>query len=284
MRRARALTDVQRHYDRLALLYRVLWGEHVHHGYWGYSEGRRDGDPPWRAQLRLIEKLVDFAGIGPGAAVLDVGCGTGGSAFWLAENLRSHVLGINISPVQLGIAREQLKLKGLEEQVRFARMDAGRMEFEGRFDVIWTIECVEHLQDKPRFFASAARLLKPGGVLAMATWLAGPAADTPKGERLLAEIREAMLCPSLPGAQDTLRALGEAGFSRTDFRDISKEVAPTWGYCVEIVERPGVKTLSRVMGDAVARFVDSFELMIEGYSSRALAYGIFAARKASAGR
>ncbi|MCM2278884.1 MAG: methyltransferase domain-containing protein [Oligoflexia bacterium] len=271
---------VQEHYDRLALLYRALWGEHIHHGYWGYVGERRSDEPPWLAQLRLIEKLVDFSGLPPRSVVLDVGCGTGGASFWLAEQHACEVLGINISPVQLKIAREHLRLKNLDDKVRFARMDASRLRLPAsRFDALWAVESVEHLADKAGFLSQAARLLRPGGTLAIASWLSGPGADTPKGRKLLEKIRTAMLCSSLPTREDTLRWITEAGFARAESRDISREVAPTWGYCLDIIERPGVWTLSRVMGDAVARFVDAFELMVEAYSSRALAYGLFAARK-----
>ena len=49
----------------------------------------------------------------------------------------------------------------------FACQDVETVEYPARsFDVIWSIECTEHLFDKPRFFRRAASWLRPGGRLA----------------------------------------------------------------------------------------------------------------------
>jgi len=72
---------IRSHYDRLSILYWWLWGEHIHHGFW------RNGESPHQAQVRLIEELAERTQIRRGAKVLDVGCGLGGSSFWLAHEL-----------------------------------------------------------------------------------------------------------------------------------------------------------------------------------------------------
>src|SRR2546427_497885 len=96
------LVDAVRvHYDRLALYYRFFWGEHIHHGYWEADEAPED------ARVRLVARLAAFAGVPPGARVLDVGCGFGGSALWLARDRNCRVTGVTISPVQARRAAEQ---------------------------------------------------------------------------------------------------------------------------------------------------------------------------------
>ena len=47
--------EVRRHYDRLSPLYRMLWGEHIHHGYW---TGEADAETPAQAQIQLMEQLA----------------------------------------------------------------------------------------------------------------------------------------------------------------------------------------------------------------------------------
>ncbi|RYD68841.1 MAG: methyltransferase domain-containing protein, partial [Verrucomicrobiaceae bacterium] len=86
--------DVRAHYDLLSPLYRWLWGEHIHHGYWEHDEPRKV------AQTQLIARLAARAEITPGSRVLDIGCGIGGSSLWLARELGCEVLGITISPAQ----------------------------------------------------------------------------------------------------------------------------------------------------------------------------------------
>src|ERR1051325_7940480 len=91
------LHEVRKHYDRPSHFYRILWGEHLHHGYW------ENGESIERAQIKLIEQLAAQAAIQRGAQVLDIGCGLGGSALWLAEKYDCRVTGFTISPVQARI-------------------------------------------------------------------------------------------------------------------------------------------------------------------------------------
>src|SRR5690348_8497169 len=53
---------------------------------------------------------------------------------------------------------------------RFLFMDAEAMTFEKPFDVVWSVESISHYQDIPKFFLSAAKLLKPGGTVAITDW------------------------------------------------------------------------------------------------------------------
>ena len=95
------LREIRKHYDRLSIFYRLLWGEHLHHGYW------ENGESIGRAQIKLMEQLAEKAGIPRGAQVLDIGCGLGGSAFWLANQYDCRVTGLTISPVQARMAAQE---------------------------------------------------------------------------------------------------------------------------------------------------------------------------------
>src|SRR5215469_10285205 len=105
--------NIRRHYDRLSRFYRLFWGDHLHHGYW------ENGESVPRAQVQLIERLAERAAIPRGARVLDIGCGLGGSAIWLAEHLECDVTGLTISPVQARMASAKAKSRGLSDRVRF---------------------------------------------------------------------------------------------------------------------------------------------------------------------
>src|SRR5207248_5297259 len=72
---------IRRHYDLATVFYRLLWGPHIHHGLWDADE------LPAVATRRLIDLLAREARVGPGTRLLDVGCGMGGSAVYLARHL-----------------------------------------------------------------------------------------------------------------------------------------------------------------------------------------------------
>src|SRR6202035_814777 len=186
------IDHIRKHYDRLSFLYRLFWGEHIHHGYWGGDESIG------RAQIQLMEQLATRAAIPHGATVLDIGCGIGGSVFWLAEEYQCQVTGFTISPVQGRMATKRAKAKRLGDQVRFAVVDANLWKPEPEsVDVIWIMESSEHFRDKEGFFARCAMALKPGGILAVCAWLRGERPIEGDDEQLLATIGKAMLSASL---------------------------------------------------------------------------------------
>ena len=120
------IDHIQKHYDRLSFLYRLFWGEHLHHGYWDANQSAA------QAQVRLMERLAEQARVPRGARVLDIGCGIGGSAFWLADQFDCNVIGMTISPVQARMANKKAKARGLRDRVQFQVKDANQWQPEPR--------------------------------------------------------------------------------------------------------------------------------------------------------
>lgn len=268
---------IRDHYDRISVFYRALWGDHIHHGYF---EGR---ESPKRAQLKLIERLAELAEIPVGASVLDVGCGVGGSARWLARHLNCSVLGITLSPVQARMAAEAAAREGLGDRARFAIKDAHRLDFPAQsFDGVWIIECSEHLQDKRAFLQSCQRILKPGGTLALCAWLSAERFESAAHERLVAQVLEGMLCPSLGSMGDYVSWLREAGFDEIRAEDVTERVKATWQVCGRIAERPEIKLLTQMSDKATRDFVTAFGAIRRAYDEGAMAYGMLTAKKPTA--
>lgn len=261
---------IQRHYDRLSRLYRRWWGDHLHHGFF------ENGESPPAAQIKLMQRLAARAGLQPGSRVLDVGCGVGGSALWLARHFDCSVLGITISPVQADLATASAGELG--NRVRFEVRDAAQLDFPpASFDVVWVIECSEHLADKERFIADCARIVKPGGKLALCAWLSR--GTQPAQRRLVAEIAQAMLCPSLASMSDYVRWMRDHGFNDVNAEDITRHVAPTWSFCSEILREREVEWLLRLGSDDWRRFAGAFPKMARAYAEGAMAYGMFSATR-----
>ena len=266
---------VREHYDRLSLLYRLFWGEHLHHGFF------ENGESPKRAQIRLMERLAERAVIPAGARVLDIGCGLGGSAFWLADEFGCDVTGMTISPVQARMASRKAAARDLNDRVRFEIRDANLWHpNREHFDVVWIMESSEHFPNKPAFFERCAQTLKPGGTLAVCAWLRRDGAMLDEERPLIAAIAKAMMSASLDTLSDYRQWMSDSGLRVTAEEDITRNVAPTWTHCARIGANPMVRLFLPLMDAATRTFVRAFPLMVQAYAQGAMAFGLFVAKKA----
>lgn len=266
--------DIQAHYDQLALFYWLLWGEHIHHGYW------EDEESELQAQVKLIERLAALARIPGGARVLDVGCGFGGAALWLAENYHCHVTGITLSPIQAWWARHRARRKNLHRQVTIRRGDVQEQMWpDASFDVIWVIECSEHLEDKRRFFESCSRWLAPAGILALSAWMKGENLTAEDERNSIEPVCRGFLCPSLATLSEYGEWLREAGIEIVAFEDATERIIKTWEICRRRTEHPLIRWLLPWASPSIRRFVDSFATIQSAFLHGALIYGMMAGQK-----
>jgi MPBQ/MSBQ methyltransferase len=156
-------------------------GRFVHLGYWDERQqpsatGLAAADEFVRAQARLDEVLLAMAALEPGQAVLDAGCGFGGTLQSINRRLQSMSLcGINIDPRQLEICRQLQATNG--NRLLWQQADACRLPFApGSFDRVLCIEAMFHFASRREFFAEAARVLRPGGCLTGSDIVLAPSA------------------------------------------------------------------------------------------------------------
>ncbi len=155
-------SGIRSHYDLATPFYRLLWGPHIHHGLWEDATPSAGDASPLDAQLHLTNTLADLANVSRGSRVLDVGCGMGGSSIHLARSRDCRVVGVTLSGVQRRWATTSAWWQGLSRSVEFRRTDIEQESFSpATFDVVWSIECTEHLADKRAFFANAASWIPP---------------------------------------------------------------------------------------------------------------------------
>lgn len=98
-----------------------------------------------------FKEFTQWLNLQPGKKVLDIGCGTGGSAFYMAEKHGVQVLGIDLSTNMLAIANEHRATMNSEVQnlVTFRYLDATLAVFpQGSFDVIYSRDAIMHIFDK----------------------------------------------------------------------------------------------------------------------------------------
>jgi tocopherol O-methyltransferase len=268
-----ATEDIRAHYDQLSPFYRAFWGEHIHHGFWHGDESSA------QAQQNLTHELARRATLVAGERVLDVGCGLGGSSLLLAEKYGCQVDGISISPNQIRAATREAAQRGLKERVKFTVADANDLTgIRESYDVIWTIECSEHLFDKSRFISTCADLLKPGGRLAICAWLAGEEL-TREQQQTVTDVCRGMLCPSLGTMRDYVSWMKAGGLEVLSADDVTGQVARTWDLCRPILDFPLIKTFLARSSRRLHEFASSFTSIAHAYRSGAMEYGMIVAAK-----
>lgn len=268
---------IKHHYNLLAPFYYGFWGQHIHHGYWADAA---DTTPPARAQERLIEQLYGFGGSRPVRHMLDIGCGFAGTLLWFAHHTQAQGVGLTLSPVQCLLGRLKVRSAGFRQRMAIHAADAQQRWAlpAAAFDLVWSTECTEHLEDRAHFAREAYRVLEPGGVLLVAAWLAGPQ-QTAQAARLRREVEQGMLCHPFDTAAGYMQHFRAAGFGDMQSRAITPHVVRTWDICMDVSRQPGLSWLSRLLGDDVRAFTDSFMSLRQAYQEGAMEYGLFRAYK-----
>jgi MPBQ/MSBQ methyltransferase len=207
------------------------WGEHIHLGYYGSQPGRRDF---LQAKVDFVHEMLRWAGLdrlARGAAVLDVGCGIGGSSRILAREYGLDVTGVTISPRQVERARE-LSPPGLP--LRFQVDDAMALSFpDASFDAVWSVEAGPHMPDKGVFAKELLRVLKPGGLLAVADWNQRDDRLVPlrRWERaVMRQLLDQWSHPAFSSIEGFSELLEATGFveGRVNAEDWTRATLPSW--------------------------------------------------------
>jgi cyclopropane fatty-acyl-phospholipid synthase-like methyltransferase len=194
-----------------------VWGEHVHHGLW--TTGR---EAPEVAARALAERVAREAGVGPGARVVDVGCGYGATARLLASERGARVTGLTLSAAQVAAAPPAERVTLLVRDWLENGLD------DGAFDAAIAIESLSHMPDKPRVFGELARVVRPGGRVVVVDWLARERAGALERRVLLDPICREGALPELLTASDYVALLRGAGLAVTGFDDVSRRALRTW--------------------------------------------------------
>ena len=130
-----------------------------------YSSARyeKPGQSLTDAQRNKYASLAREIGIEPGHEVLEIGCGWGGFAEFVAREVGARITGVTISRAQHDFARRRLFEQGLADKADIRLMDY--RDVEGRFDRVASIEMFEAVGEAywPAYFNKIGQVLSPGG-------------------------------------------------------------------------------------------------------------------------
>jgi cyclopropane-fatty-acyl-phospholipid synthase len=161
--------NVHAHYDLGNAFYRLFLDEDTlaySCAYWPDGAGTLTLAGAQRAKL---DRLCDWLELAPSDHLLEIGCGWGGMAIHAAATRGCRVTAITVSREQYDLARARVAAAGLSDRVTIEYRDY--RDLTGTFDKIVSIEMLEQVgfDFLPRYFETCARVLAPGGRLAVQT-------------------------------------------------------------------------------------------------------------------
>lgn len=261
---------IRKHYDLVSPYYRSLWGQHIHHGYWIRGDETKE-----QAQIQLIEHLAQVAGLPQGCTLLDAGCGFGGTAIYLAKQFGAKVTGITISPVQVEMANNTAERERTD--AKFLLMDAEEMDFDQRFDIVWSTESISHYQEVPKFFAGAARVLKPTGILALTDWFKKEKLTAAENRKFIEPIEKSMMVElhTMEAYEHWMRS---NSLKLTAREILNAQCAKTWDISLDLIRQKEFWELAAKEGGELVRFLLGFSSMRAGFANGTFVYGLLVAK------
>jgi cyclopropane-fatty-acyl-phospholipid synthase len=115
------------------------------------------------AQRNKYRRLAEAINLQPGQSVLEIGCGWGGFAEYVATTYDARVVGLTISTEQRDFAQKRMQAAGLADKVEIRLQDY--RDERGRYDRIASIEMIEAVGEQfwPQYFSQLRDRLAPGG-------------------------------------------------------------------------------------------------------------------------
>jgi cyclopropane-fatty-acyl-phospholipid synthase len=156
-------SNIEAHYDMSNTLFASFLDETMTYSSAYFQELH---EPFEDAQVRKIDAILDYADVGEGTRLLEIGSGWGSLAIRAAERGAS-VTSITLSQEQAELANERIKERGLDSLAEVRIVDY--RDVDGQYDAIVSIEMIEAVGEEywPDYFSTIDRHLAPGGRVAI---------------------------------------------------------------------------------------------------------------------
>ncbi len=130
--------------------------------------------------LKATNELIELCHINKDKYVLDVGCGVGRTACYIAKKYGCKVVGVDITERMVQRSRERAKRESMEDKVKFQVADIQDLPLEDSlFDAVIGESVIAFPGDKQKALSECVRVIKPGGYVGLneTTWIKTPPSE-----------------------------------------------------------------------------------------------------------
>jgi 27-O-demethylrifamycin SV methyltransferase len=271
--------DPASHYDRVTAAWGPLFGDDLHYGL--FETGT---EALAEATQALTERMAAAAKIAPGVEVLDVGCGTGAPACALAGDHGARVTGITTSAVGVEAATQRATAAGVSDLARFEIRDGTDNGFpDASFDRVWVLESSHLMPARGRLISECARVLRPGGMLALCDIVLRrplPFAEVRRLRGELTLLRQVFGDARMEPLERYAELAQEHGLVVHEEVDLTATTRPTFARWRGNAQAHRAEVVA-LLGEADwTRFVDSCAVLEQFWDDGTLGYGLLAAHRA----
>lgn len=218
--------DIGAIYDRSTDLMTATHGGYEHGGYW---DGLVPPTDIMAAGDQLSDEVLTRCGLARGDRLLDVGCGSGKVALRAARRHRVEVTGVTLSRYEAQLANQLAAREQPEVQLRFEIADMRQMPFgDATFDAAIAIESICHLVDRAAAFTEIARVLRPGGRIALTDFLLRKPVEDPVHRSVVETSARDFGTGPIINIAEYSQALRAGGLEIIELVDIGEQVRPSW--------------------------------------------------------
>lgn len=225
-RREHYRTNVPYVFGVTAELYYATWGDFFHLAVFEPDDDPADFD---RALARTHERYFEAVDGARARHIIELGCGGGAFAAWMAARTRGQVLGIDLSDAQLLHTPNRVG-NHPRQNLGFLKcdiMNLGALS-EGPFDAAICLDAACYLPDKRKALQVVATKLSPRARLLLVDWCRAEQTTALQRELILEPFYRAWGIPEMETVRGYEAAFQAAGFRLHAVEDLSHPVAPNW--------------------------------------------------------
>ncbi|HWA65932.1 MAG TPA: methyltransferase domain-containing protein [Mycobacteriales bacterium] len=269
--------DPRTHYDHVTDAWSLLLGADLHYGVFDTPT-----EPLAVATARLTDAMIEAVRPEPGLSVLDVGCGTGHSACRLAAEQDVAVLGITPSTIGIHRATARAAAAGLSETVRFEARDGMANGLpDDSTDRVWVLESSHLMRHRDRLISECARVLRPGGRIALCDLMLArpmPFEEVRRLHKPLGTLRDAFGAARMETRDRYEQLFADNGIDVDVSLDLTEATRPTfdaWRRNAALHEAAVVAQIGR---DGLDAFLASCDILDGFWGDGTMGYGLIAGR------